>query len=108
MAIICAEGSLEVTDDEDTLMTDEEMDVPCTRHNQQDVKEVDSPMTKSKQTSENDGGANLDRSGHPAGSVRSTEDGVTTEATTLVWQTTQSNVKAASACYFRRARSART
>ena len=88
-----AEGSLEVTDDEDTLMTDEEMDVPCTRHNQQDVKEVDSPMTKSKQTSENDGGANLDRSGHSDGSVRSAEDGVTTEATTLVGKQPKATLK---------------
>ena len=88
-----AEGSLEVTDDEDTLMTDEEMDVPYIRHNQQDVKEVDSPMTKSKQTSENDGGANLDRSGHSDGSVRSAEDGVTTEATTLVRKQPKATLK---------------
>ena len=54
-----AEGSLEATDDEDALMTDEEVDVGAhDRNNQrQGEKEVDSPTTKSKQTSENDGGA---------------------------------------------------
>ena len=73
-----AEGSLEATDDEDALMTDEEVDVGAhDRNNQrQGEKEIDSPTTKSKQTSENDGGANLDRSGHSDGSVRSAVDGV--------------------------------
>ena len=81
-----AEGSLEATDDEDALMTDEEeVDIDANyRNNQrQGVKEIDSPTTKSKQTSENDGGANLDRSGHSDGSVRSAEEGVSNETNNL-------------------------
>ena len=90
-----AEGSLEATDDEDALMTDEEVDVGAhDRNNQrQGGKEVDSPTTKSKQTSENDGGANLDRSGHSDGSVRSAEDGATNEATTLAKKQPKATLK---------------
>jgi serine/threonine protein phosphatase PrpC len=81
-----AEGSLEATDDEDALMTDEEeVDIDANNRNnqRQGVKEIDSPTTKSKQTSENDGGANLDRSGHSDGSVRSAEEGVSNETNNL-------------------------
>jgi serine/threonine protein phosphatase PrpC len=90
-----AEGSLEATDDEDALMTDEEVDVGAhDRNNQrQGGKEVDSPTTKSKQTSENDGGANLDRSGHSDGSVRSAADGATNEATTLAKKQPKATLK---------------
>ena len=81
-----AEGSLEATDDEDALMMDEEeVDIDANNRNnqRQGVKEIDSPTTKSKQTSENDGGANLDRSGHSDGSVRSAEEGVSNETNNL-------------------------
>ena len=90
-----AEGSLEATDDEDALMTDEEVDVGAhDRINQrQGEKEIDSPTTKSKQTSENDGGANLDRSGHSDGSVRSAVDGSTNEATTLAKKQPKATLK---------------
>ena len=76
-------------------MTDEEVDVGAhDRNNQrQGGKEVDSPTTKSKQTSENDGGANLDRSGHSDGSVRSAEDGATHEATTFAKKQPKATLK---------------
>ena len=91
-----AEGSLEATDDEDALMTDEEevdIDANNRKNQRQGVKEIDSPTTKSKQTSENDGGANLDRSGHSDGSVRSAEEGVSNETNNLAQEQPKAALK---------------
>jgi len=69
-------GSLEATDDEDALMTDEEEpydNINNTHYNKQ--RESDSPVTKSKATSVDDVGVNhLADSRHSDGSVRSAEE----------------------------------